>query len=223
LAAQLRVFIISRAAKSSCLAGRLSSNVRWPKHPKASTNSAHRLGRTLECRATRQAVQDRSLEAQASRQVGKARTLRLPKSARFSRSDGTVGSGASAGASAGAYPAVTPELGGRPLRTGRPRAAEVPEVLTPWHRPRPVALAALPGTLPGAGRGSAQAVLSRSAGHHRCHLAPKHANRGAVPSNPSLESGHTEAGPLGPATAKRYHCLSPAQGVLPRWSAQLER
>ena len=45
----------------------------------------------------------------------------------------------------------------------------------------------------------------------------------ALLANPLLESRPQAAGRFGPATAGRYHCLSPAQSSPPLGSAQLER
>jgi hypothetical protein len=147
----------------------------------------------------------------------------LPALARLSRSDGTVSSGAGGAASANAHLEINSKPSPRGFLARRPTAAEVRKVFHPGHLPTHFVLEALPGRALPQALPPLKAILSRSAGHHRGYLRPMYATRGAVPSNPSLESGRSEAARLGRASASRIIVAGPAKPVHLYASAQLER
>jgi hypothetical protein len=104
----------------------------------------------------------------------------------------------------------------------RPTAAEVRKVFPPGHLPKHLPLKlcqAVPFPRPYLrSRQSSRAPRAIAAA-----TWPRYANRGAVPSNPSLESGHTEACRLARVGASRIIVANPCKPAHLYASAQLQR
>jgi hypothetical protein len=223
LAAQLRVFIISRAAKVSCLAGRLSSHVRQHRN----TNRCRPPGahaRPPQAQAHRPWREDKVFDKRRARRGDDGRTVVTPGPGSFAlRLDGARYPQVTRQQHEGALPSDGAARQG--LRAGsvsirahqsirlRPRRRCLP---APCRASRLVATcAAAAGTVP------AQSVAPQAPPGLSNTPTSTAVPRSVLP-NPSLERRPHEAGRLGRTAESVYHQPC-GQVVLPRGSPQLAR